>query len=56
MRKVVSLFTGAGGLDLGLEAAGFETAVAVEMDKWACRTIRANRKWPLFAADIEYLH
>ena len=52
MRKVVSLFTGAGGLDLGLEAAGFETAVAVEMDKWACRTIRANRDWPLLEVDI----
>ena len=52
MRKVVSLFTGAGGLDLGLEAAGFETAVAVEMNKWACATIRENRDWPLFEDDI----
>lgn len=52
MRKVVSLYTGAGGLDLGLEAAGFQTVVAVEMDKWACRTIRRNRNWPLFEADI----
>lgn len=52
MRKIVSLFTGAGGLDLGLEAAGFETAVAVEMNKWACKTIRANRSWPLFEDDI----
>ncbi len=52
MRKIVSLYTGAGGLDLGLEAAGFETAVAVEMDKWACKTIRHNRKWPLFEDDI----
>ena len=52
MYKVVSLFTGAGGLDLGLEAAGFETAVAVEMDKWACKTIRENRSWPLIEDDI----
>ena len=52
MRKAVSLFTGAGGLDIGLEAAGFETAVAVEIDKWACRTIRANRDWPLIEDDI----
>nr|WP_010133139.1 DNA cytosine methyltransferase [Microbulbifer agarilyticus] len=52
MRKIVSLFTGAGGLDLGLEAAGFETAVAVEMDKWACQTLRANRDWPVFEDDI----
>ena len=32
MRKALSLYTGAGGLDLGFEAAGFETAVAVEID------------------------
>ena len=55
MFKVVSLFTGAGGLDLGLEAAGFETAVAIEMDKWACKTIRENRSWPLIEDDIHYV-
>ncbi len=37
---------------MGMEAAGFETAVAVEMDKWACQTLRANRDWPLFEKDI----
>ncbi len=52
MRKVISLYTGAGGLDLGFEAAGFETAVAVEIDKWACKTIRHNRDWPVFEEDI----
>lgn len=41
--NVVSLYTGAGGLDLGFEAAGFQTRVAVEMDKHARETLRANR-------------
>lgn len=40
---VISLFTGAMGLDLGLEQVGFETRVAVECDKYAAETIRANR-------------
>ena len=41
--SVVSLFSGAMGLDLGLERAGFRTAVAVESDSDAVATIRANR-------------
>lgn len=52
MRKLISLFTGAGGLDLGFEAAGFETAVAVEMDAMAVRTLEANRDWPILHGDI----
>jgi DNA (cytosine-5)-methyltransferase 1 len=51
-RKVISLFTGAGGLDLGFEAAGFETAVAVEMDDMCVQTLRHNRKWPVIHSDV----
>jgi DNA (cytosine-5)-methyltransferase 1 len=40
---VVSVFSGGGGLDLGLERAGFRTLACVEMDKWACWTLRANQ-------------
>lgn len=39
----ISLFSGALGLDLGLEAAGFEVRVAVECDPVAVETIRRNR-------------
>ncbi len=41
--KFISLFSGAMGLDLGLEQAGFETAVCVENDKEAVTTIRYNK-------------
>jgi DNA (cytosine-5)-methyltransferase 1 len=45
--KTVSLFTGAGGLDLGLHAAGFRAKVAIEIDQNAVDTLRApaNSKW-----------
>jgi len=50
--KAISLYTGVGGLDFGFEAAGFETAVALEMDAVACRTVRLNRNWPILEGDI----
>jgi DNA (cytosine-5)-methyltransferase 1 len=50
--KAISLFSGIGGLDFGFEEAGFETSVALELDRFSCDTIRANREWPVIEGDI----
>lgn len=51
--KIISLFTGIGGLDFGFEKAGFETRVAVEFNRHACQAIRKNRpEWALLEGDI----
>lgn len=42
--KLVSLFSGAGGLDIGLERAGFETVAAVDSDADCAATLRLNQK------------
>jgi DNA (cytosine-5)-methyltransferase 1 len=41
--RVLSFFTGAMGLDLGLEQAGMRTVLACEFDKWSRATIESNR-------------
>ena len=50
--NVVSLFSGAMGLDLGLERAGLNISVSVEMNKLACQTIRENTSIPVIENDI----
>jgi DNA (cytosine-5)-methyltransferase 1 len=45
---VLSAFSGLGGLDLGLEAAGFESLGCIEHDAAARDSLALNReKWPL---------
>jgi DNA (cytosine-5)-methyltransferase 1 len=41
-RKIISLFSGAGGMDIGFREAGFEIVVAVEQDPSCCNTLRLN--------------
>ncbi len=39
---VISLFAGAGGMDVGVCNAGFDIVAASELDPWACETYKAN--------------
>lgn len=56
----IELFTGAGGLALGLAKSGFSHDLAVEFNPHACATIRSNqahghslvRDWNLVEADV----
>ncbi len=51
--NVIELFAGAGGLALGLEQAGFNTKIAVEINKWAVKTLKKNRpNWNVIQEDI----
>jgi len=58
--RSVELFTGAGGLALGIEKAGFHHDTVIERNKDCCRTIRENQRngnplldgWRLFNGDV----
>jgi len=52
--STVELFAGAGGLALGLENAGFQHKLLVEIDKNAAQTLKTNRpKWNVVCADAQ---
>jgi len=47
--QFVSFFTGCGGIDLGLEALGFQHVAGFEINELFCKTLRSNRpKWKIF--------
>ena len=50
--KLVSLFAGIGGIDLGFEFAGFNCIWANDFDKFACQTYRANVGEQIVEGDI----
>jgi DNA (cytosine-5)-methyltransferase 1 len=51
--RALSLFSGAGGMDIGFEAAGFDHVASVEWHAECVRTLRANRPaWRVIEADV----
>jgi len=56
----IELFTGAGGLAIGISNAGFRHQATIECNKDACFTILSNQQrgiqvvadWPVFQADV----
>lgn len=50
--KIVSLFSGIGGLDQGFEQAGFDVIWANDFDKYAVQTYQANFDSPIILGDI----
>ena len=50
--KIVSLFSGIGGLDQGFEQAGFDVIWANDFDRYAVQTYQANFESPIVLGDI----
>ncbi|MFH9013805.1 DNA cytosine methyltransferase [Streptomyces sp. NPDC017943] len=50
--SAVEICAGAGGQSLGLELAGFDHALAVELDENAVNTLRENRDWKVVHGDV----
>ncbi|MGY1693571.1 DNA cytosine methyltransferase [Geodermatophilus sp. SYSU D00814] len=51
--EVVEICAGAGGQAIGLERAGFGHALAIELDGYACQTLRQNRpEWKVLEGDV----
>ena len=50
--NLISLFSGAGGLDLGFEKAGYNIIIANEYDRTIWDTYQENHKTPLAKIDI----
>lgn len=53
--KAISLFSGAGGLDVGFKKAGFDIVWANDVDKDACETYRNNIGNHIHCGDIDQL-
>lgn len=54
--RVASFFTGAGGIDVGFEQAGFKTVFANEIDAYPSEIFKANFDCPLVIDDIKNIN
>ena len=56
--KAISLFSGGGGMDIGVKKSGFDVRASFEIDKYACETLRynievENEKTKVYEGDIK---
>ena len=56
MINAIEIFSGAGGLALGLQAAGFNHVALYEWDSAACKNLRGNRNWNVIQSDVRSLN
>jgi len=52
-KTAISLFTGAGGMDVGFAASGFNIIMANDIDNDSCETYRKNHKAAIYHEDID---
>lgn len=53
--SAISLFSGAGGMDVGFKNAGFNVVMANDVDPDACATYRINHGDMIFEGDLRHL-
>src|SRR5215212_7182794 len=50
--SAISLYSGGGGLDYGIEAAGFDVAVSTDFDPDSCETLRQHAGRPVIERSV----
>lgn len=57
--RAMSIFAGGGGLDEGFKAAGYEISCSIDIEEWACDTLRKNNPKsiiigpPMYSGDVK---
>ena len=54
--RSIELFSGAGGMALGLEQAGFDSVALIEKDANACAALKFNPpQWNILRGDVRHI-